>query len=203
MGLEKLIEHSALDAIVLEQLPDVEDDRPLRTRQAVDGPAVADRIDGFRGDAGLPSLRHMSVPDVAAVLLTSRRADGQLGVLRLDDALPVEILADLVPGPRQAGAVQDDGGRAADPAPERRQLVEESVVLGGDVFLVDDELHARHRIVLSGTRDGPRPQRSTSGQSLAGPAGSVNAARAYNGANPDGGGGGAQRRSHFLTSVAG
>src|SRR2546426_6752006 len=48
-------------------------------------------------------------------------------------------------------------------------------------------LHARHRIVLSGTRDGPRPQRSTSGQSLAGPAGSVNAARSFNGANPYGG----------------
>src|SRR3989454_1873870 len=110
----------------------------------------------------------MGVPDVAAVLLTSRRADGQLGVLRLDDALPVEILADLVPGPRQAGAVQDDGGRAADPAPKRRQLVEESVVLGGDVFLVDDELHARHRIVLSGTRDGPRPQRSDEWGELSG-----------------------------------
>src|SRR5438093_11890487 len=104
MGLEKLIEHSALDAIVLEQLPDVEDDRLLRTRQAVDGPAVADRVDGLRGDAGLPTLRHMGVPDVAAVLRSSRRADGQLGVLRLHHALPVEIPAHLVPWPRQARA---------------------------------------------------------------------------------------------------
>src|SRR3989442_6958039 len=97
MGLEKLIEHSALDAIVLEQLPDVEDDRPLRTRQAVDGPAVADRVDGFRGDAGLPSLRHMGLPDVAPLLLTSRRAGGQLGQLPPHDVLPLQRIADLVP----------------------------------------------------------------------------------------------------------
>src|SRR3989475_4572485 len=196
MGREKWSDRLVLAWIVLGRRPEVEGDRLLGTRQAVDGPAVADRVDGFRGDAGLPSLRHMGVPDVAAVLLTSRRADGQLGMLRLDDALPVEILADLVPGPRQARAVQDDGGRAADTAPKRRQLVEESVVLGSDVLLVDDELHARHRIVLSGTRDGPRPQRSTSGQSLAGPAGSVNAARAYNGANPHGGWGAWAPRPH-------
>ena len=93
----------------------------------------------------------MSVPDVAAVPLTGRRAHGELGVRRLDDAFPVQILADLVPGSSQAGAVQDDRGGPADPAAKGRQRVEESVVLGSDVFLVDDELHARHRTVLSGT----------------------------------------------------
>src|SRR2546427_9603034 len=157
MGREKWSDRLVLAWIVLGRRPEVEGDRPLGTRQAVDGPAVADRVDGFRGDAGLPSLRHMGVPDVAAVLLTSRRADGQLGMLRLDDALPVEILADLVPGPRQAGAVQDNGGRAADTAPKRRQLGEESVVLGGDVFLVDDELHARHRLSFQGPEMAPDP----------------------------------------------
>src|SRR5439155_24127143 len=148
---------------------------------------TADPVDSLAGHAGLPGQRHVGVPDVAAILPTGRRADGKLGVSRFDDALPMEVLADLVPGPGQARAVQHDRGGAADPAPESRQLVEENVVLGGDIFLVDDELHARHRLVLSGDRDGPRPSARANGQSFAGAAGSVNAAWSYNGANPYGG----------------
>src|SRR5205807_3747662 len=99
---------------------------------------LAHRVDGGRGYTRLSRERHVRVPDVTAVLFPRGRADGELGVLRLDDALPVEVFADLVPGAREARAPQHDGGRPADPAAERRQLVEERVVLGGDVVPVDD-----------------------------------------------------------------
>src|SRR2546428_683960 len=99
---------------------------------------------------------------------------------------PIQLGA-RVAGAGEAGAGQPDPGGAAEPPSRGRQLVEDRVVLGGDVVPVDDELHARHRLVLSGDRDGPRPSARANGQSLAGAAGSVNAAWSYNGANPYGG----------------
>src|SRR4029450_9030290 len=139
-------------------------------------PRAGRRSAGRRGWGGWgPAQRHVAVPDVAPVPLAGRRTPRDLRVLRLDDALPVQILADLVPGSGEAGAVQDHRRGPADPAAKRRQRVEESVVLGSDVFLVDDELHARHRVVLSGPRRSSLELERT-GQSLAGPGASVNAA---------------------------
>ncbi len=144
VGLEELGEHVGLDTIVLDQLSDVVDDARLRGRQPGGRPPITNRVDRGHGHAGLPGERHVRVPDVAAVSLASRRADGELGVLRLDDAVAVEELADLVPGPGESGAVQHDGRWAADAAAERGELVEERVVLDGHVVPIDDQLHARH-----------------------------------------------------------
>jgi len=139
-----LIEHARFDAVGLDELPHVLDDGHLGARHADHVATIAKEVDGAGGHAGLARQRHVRVPDIGAVLLPRRRADGELGVRRLDDAVPVQIFADLVPGPGEPRAVQHDRGGPADPAAKGGELVEEGVVLGGDVVPTDDEFHARH-----------------------------------------------------------
>src|SRR5690606_37688568 len=76
--------------------------------------------------------------------LAGRRADGKLRCRGFHDAVPVEVLADRVPVAGEARAVEDDRGRAADPAAQRRQLVEDRVVLRRYVVFREDLLHACH-----------------------------------------------------------
>ncbi len=170
MGAEELAEHLGLDAIGLDELPDVLDDAHLGARHSDQASPIAHDVDGRRGHAGLSRERHVRVPDVSAVLLPRRRADRELGVRRLDDALPVEIFADLVPRPGEARTVQHDRGRAADAAAERGEVVEERVVLGSEVVPVDDELHPRHGssiVFARPVRPRQRPGPDLSGRDVA------------------------------------
>src|SRR5947209_16711756 len=109
----------------------------------------ANRVDGRRGHARLSRERHVRIPDIAAVSFPGRRADGELGVLRLDDALSVEVFADLSPGAGEAGAPPHARGGAADPAAAERRDGETGGALADGSGLVSARWSAEQLATLS------------------------------------------------------
>ncbi len=108
MRSKQRTEQPVLDSPLSHDLAHEARDRGLSLRQVVGRRVVRDNADRGFGDAGSACIRDMGRPDVGAIELAGGSANCELRVLRLDDALAVEELADLVPGPGEAWTVQHD-----------------------------------------------------------------------------------------------